>query len=42
LSKIAFPWYVLIGTLITLCVGALSSLTHGTADAAPATRAEPI
>ncbi|MEP6906257.1 MAG: hypothetical protein ABI875_09225, partial [Gemmatimonadales bacterium] len=28
LSKIAFPWYVLIGTSITLIVGILSSLTH--------------
>lgn len=42
LSKIAFPWYVLIGTLITLCVGALSSLTHGPATPAPAAQAEPI
>src|SRR5215831_17690377 len=28
LSKIAWPWYVLIGTTITLVVGVLSSLTH--------------
>jgi SSS family transporter len=28
LSTIAFPWYVLIGTVITLAVGMLSSLTH--------------
>jgi solute:Na+ symporter, SSS family len=27
-SKIAWPWYVLIGTTITLFVGILSSLTH--------------
>jgi len=28
-STIAWPWYVLIGTAITLSVGILSSLTHG-------------
>jgi SSS family transporter len=28
-STIAWPWYVLIGTSITLLVGMLSSLTHG-------------
>jgi len=28
LSHIAFPWYVLIGTSITLIVGIFSSLTH--------------
>ncbi|HSQ31361.1 MAG TPA: sodium:solute symporter [Gemmatimonadaceae bacterium] len=33
-STIAYPWYVLIGTAITLTVGILSSLTH--AAAAPA------
>src|SRR5689334_13972965 len=27
-GKIAWPWYVLIGTLITLAVGILSSFTH--------------
>ena len=27
-STIAYPWYVLIGTAITLAVGILSSLTH--------------
>jgi len=27
-STIAYPWYVLIGTAITLTVGILSSLTH--------------
>jgi SSS family transporter len=27
-GRIAWPWYVLIGTTITLAVGALSSLTH--------------
>jgi solute:Na+ symporter, SSS family len=29
LSKIAWPWYVLIGTTITMTVGILSSYTHG-------------
>ncbi|HKY96968.1 MAG TPA: sodium:solute symporter, partial [Gemmatimonadaceae bacterium] len=29
LSKIAWPWYVLIGTSITLIVGIISSYTHG-------------
>src|SRR5688500_1412335 len=28
-SKIAWPWYVLIGTSITMIVGILSSFTHG-------------
>jgi solute:Na+ symporter, SSS family len=28
LSRIAFPWYVLIGTSVTIGVGILSSLTH--------------
>lgn len=28
LSKIAFPWYVLIGTSVTILVGIISSLTH--------------
>ena len=32
-STIAWPWYVLIGTSITLFTGMLSSLTHGTARA---------
>jgi SSS family solute:Na+ symporter len=36
-STIAYPWYVLIGTTITLSVGILSSLTHG----APPVPAEP-
>jgi hypothetical protein len=27
-GSIAWPWYVLIGTAITLLVGILSSLTH--------------
>jgi SSS family transporter len=29
LSRIAWPWYVLIGTTITLLVGITSSFTHG-------------
>jgi SSS family transporter len=29
LSKIAYPWYVLIGVLITMFVGMTSSFTHG-------------
>jgi Na+/proline symporter len=28
-SKIAWPWYVLIGTTITMLVGIVSSFTHG-------------
>jgi SSS family solute:Na+ symporter len=28
LSRIAWPWYVLIGTAVTMIVGILSSLTH--------------
>jgi len=27
-GRIAWPWYVLIGTTITVLVGILSSLTH--------------
>jgi SSS family solute:Na+ symporter len=34
LSRIAYPWFVLIGTTITLFVGILSSLTHGAAEPA--------
>jgi len=34
ISTIAWPWYVLIGTTITLFVGILSSLTHGSAQPA--------
>jgi SSS family transporter len=33
-SSIAYPWYVLIGTTITLTVGILSSLTHPAAQPA--------
>jgi solute:Na+ symporter, SSS family len=28
LGRIAWPWYVLIGTTITMIVGILSSYTH--------------
>jgi SSS family solute:Na+ symporter len=28
LSRIAWPWYVLIGTTITMIVGMVSSFTH--------------
>ena len=36
-STIAWPWYVLIGTTITMVVGILSSFTHpAPAGAAPA------
>jgi solute:Na+ symporter, SSS family len=40
-STIAYPWYVLIGTVITLTVGVLSSLTHSpnaASDARPGAR----
>jgi Na+/proline symporter len=36
LGTIAWPWYVLIGTVITLVVGILSSFTHAAPGAAPA------
>jgi SSS family transporter len=35
-GSIAWPWYVLIGTTITLLVGILSSLTHPSPPARPA------
>jgi hypothetical protein len=41
IATIAWPWYVLIGTAITLLVGILSSLTHGV-SAADETRADSI
>lgn len=41
LGTIAWPWYVLIGTVITLVVGILSSFTHPTPGAAPAPVAAP-
>jgi len=28
LAQIAWPWYVLIGTTITMATGIISSLTH--------------
>ena len=34
-AAIAWPWYVLIGTAITLLVGILSSYTHPAPAAAP-------
>jgi len=34
-AHIAYPWYVLIGTAITLFVGILSSLTHGATPVLP-------
>ena len=34
-SKIAWPWYVLIGTSITMLVGILSSFTHGDRERHP-------
>jgi Na+/proline symporter len=37
-AQIAYPWYVLIGTTITMLVGILSSLTHA---AAPSAAIEP-
>ncbi|MEO7085697.1 MAG: sodium:solute symporter [Gemmatimonadaceae bacterium] len=40
-ATIAYPWFVLIGTAITLTVGILSSLTHGQ-TAADAARADSI
>jgi Na+/proline symporter len=40
-ATIAYPWYVLIGTVITLTIGILSSLTHGQ-TAADVARADSI
>ena len=36
LSTIAYPWFVLIGTLITFITGMLSSFTHADPDRLPA------
>ena len=36
LATIAWPWYVLIGTVITLLVGMISSFLHSSAVATPA------
>jgi hypothetical protein len=41
-SRIAYPWYVLIGTTITFGVGLLSSYTHGAENNTPPIRAESI
>jgi len=38
-TRIAWPWYVLIGTTITMAVGVLSSLTHPMPAAAAERRA---
>ena len=35
LSRIAWPWYVLIGTTITMLVGMISSFTHGDRERHP-------
>ncbi len=37
-ARIAWPWYVLIGTAITLAVGILSSFTHAAPARAPGQR----
>jgi hypothetical protein len=37
MSRIAWPWYVLIGTMITMVVGILSSFTHKAPAKAAAT-----
>jgi SSS family transporter len=37
LARIAWPWFVLIGTSITFVTGLLSSLTHATPVASPVT-----
>jgi hypothetical protein len=41
-SRIAYPWYVLIGTTITFGVALLSSYTHGAENNTPPIRAESI
>ena len=38
-GNIAWPWYVLIGTMLTLAVGILSSFTHAAPPAVAASRA---
>lgn len=43
LGTIAWPWHVVIGTLLTLAVGSLLSFTHGSPDhEATRTRPEPV
>ena len=37
LARVAWPWYVLIGTSITFVIGMLSSLTHPAPASLPAT-----
>jgi Na+/proline symporter len=37
-ASIAWPWYVLIGTSITMATGILSSFTHAAPSAAEQTR----
>ena len=41
-ATIAWPWYVLIGTAITLLVGMLSSLTHPMPPIVPTIAADPV
>jgi SSS family solute:Na+ symporter len=38
LARVAWPWYVLIGTAITLATGILSSYTHAAPGAAPVSK----
>ncbi len=38
LARVAWPWYVLIGTAITLATGVLSSYTHAAPGAAPVSK----
>ena len=40
LARVAWPWYVLIGTTLTFCIGMLSSFTHP-APAVPAPARDP-
>jgi Na+/proline symporter len=39
-ARVAFPWYVLIGTAVTMAVGIVSSLTHPVPVAVPRPVAE--
>ncbi|MFN8574558.1 MAG: sodium:solute symporter [Gemmatimonadaceae bacterium] len=39
LARVAWPWYVLIGTTLTVATGMLSSLTHPFPAATPSSRA---
>ena len=38
LSTIAWPWYVLIGTIITLAAGMIASLFHSSSPTPPPPR----